>query len=92
MDGLSQDRLRILLRPPGPILSLELNPTKNLTREEVLDKIVRSDGRDDIVLWEQKDSTSGEWLNGQVVYSFNEKHVVCVNYNLVCRHFNIGGG
>ncbi|KAL7643743.1 UNVERIFIED_CONTAM: hypothetical protein RMT77_005749 [Armadillidium vulgare] len=75
MDGLSQDRLRVLLRPPPQHLSAP-GANRNISEEKLLELFMNSDGRDDIVLWEHKDSTDGEWENGLVVYSFNDRHMI----------------
>lgn len=77
MDGLSQDRLRVLLRPPPQHLTAP-GANRNISEEKLLELFMNSDGRDDIVLWEHKDSTDGEWENGLVVYSFNDRHMVCL--------------
>ena len=34
------------------------------------------DGSEDVVLWEARDMTNGEWKEGQIVYTFGKKHSV----------------
>ena len=34
------------------------------------------DGSDDVVLWEARDGTLGDWKEGQIVYTFNQPHSV----------------
>lgn len=74
MDGLSQDRLRILLRPPSRFIFPRGH--QDLTDEQFDQQMRASDGQGDIVLWENRDNTNGKWINGQVVYSLNDRHMV----------------
>ncbi|XP_042223309.1 MAM and LDL-receptor class A domain-containing protein 1-like isoform X2 [Homarus americanus] len=65
--GLSPDRLRVLLHTLADNTSLT---------DPVDQMMVGYDGSEDVVLWEARDMTMGEWKEGQVVYTFDKKHSV----------------
>ena len=43
------------------------------------------DGSDDVVLWEARDGTDGDWREGQIVYTYNQAHAVS---NLILYSIN----
>lgn len=57
-------------------------PESATENDPVDDMMDNYDGSEDQVLWEARDMTMGEWKEGQVVYTFDRKHSVCVNFSL----------
>ncbi|XP_071534110.1 MAM and LDL-receptor class A domain-containing protein 1-like [Panulirus ornatus] len=67
ISGLSPDRLRVLLHPMAD----------NTSQGDPVDEVMKGyDGSEDVVLWEARDLTMGDWKEGQVVYTFDRKHSV----------------
>lgn len=65
--------MRVLLHP------MPESATENDPVDDMMDGY---DGSEDQVLWEARDMTMGEWKEGQVVYTFDKKHSVCVNFSV----------
>lgn len=57
-------------------------PESATENDPVDDMMDGYDGSEDQVLWEARDMTMGEWKEGQVVYTFDRKHSVCVNFSV----------
>ncbi|ROT84202.1 putative apical endosomal glycoprotein precursor [Penaeus vannamei] len=66
IGGLSPDRLRVLLHPMPD----------DMTKDDMDEMMMGYDGSDDVVLWEARDMTMGDWKEGQVVYTFDQRHSV----------------
>ncbi|XP_063609951.1 MAM and LDL-receptor class A domain-containing protein 1-like [Penaeus indicus] len=66
IGGLSPDRLRVLLHPMP----------EDMGKDDMDEMMMGYDGSDDVVLWEARDMTLGDWKEGQVVYTFDQKHSV----------------
>ncbi|ROT72905.1 putative MAM domain-containing protein 2-like [Penaeus vannamei] len=64
IGGLSPDRLRVLLHPMPD----------DMTKDDMDEMMMGYDGSDDVVLWEARDMTMGDWKEGQVVYTFDQRH------------------
>ncbi|XP_045139382.1 MAM and LDL-receptor class A domain-containing protein 1-like isoform X3 [Portunus trituberculatus] len=65
--GLSPDKIRVLLHPMAENISVGMP----------VDEVMQGyDGSEDVVLWEARDMTSGEWKEGQIVYTYGKKHSV----------------
>ncbi|CAL4111317.1 unnamed protein product, partial [Meganyctiphanes norvegica] len=67
IGGLSPDRLRILRHPVAD----DMKSVDNMD-----DMMVGYDGSEDVVLWEARDMTMGDWKEAQVVYTFDKKHTI----------------
>ncbi|KAK7075223.1 hypothetical protein SK128_016275 [Halocaridina rubra] len=65
--GLSPDRIRVLLHPM---------PDDMKNGDSVDDLMLGYDGSEDVVLWEARDMTMGDWKEGQIVYTFNKNHSI----------------
>lgn len=49
----------------------------NMSQGDPVDEVMKGyDGSEDMVLWEARDLTMGDWKEGQVVYTFDTKHSV----------------
>ncbi|XP_047739184.1 MAM and LDL-receptor class A domain-containing protein 2 isoform X2 [Hyalella azteca] len=116
IDGLSADRVRVLLHPmpnakfvrphtgttnvnpdlatnPSTNPSTGTNTNTNIptgTQQQcvnpqnpnnffsMLDMLRDYDGSGDVVLWEARDVTQGQWKEGQLVYTYNLPHAIIV--------------
>lgn len=84
MYGLSPEGLRILLHPmpdmgdkEGQTTEGDTPAVENEGEGNSLDEMMKDyDGSEDVVLWDAKDLTMGNWRQGQVVYTFDKKHTV----------------
>ena len=81
MDGLSADKLRVLLHPIKE--KKEVEPSKeNSDKEEMkfdlqkAKEVMEQDFRDNMVLATLQDGTRGKWKTAQVMYSFALPHKV----------------
>ena len=80
MDGLSADKLRVLLHPIKE--KKEVEPSKeNSDKEDKFDlqkakEVMEQDFRDNMVLATLQDGTRGKWKTAQVMYSFALPHKV----------------
>lgn len=46
--------------------------------DQMLNMLSGYDGSDDVVLWEARDVTQGDWKEGQIVYTYNMPHAIIV--------------
>ena len=81
MDGLSADKLRVLLHPIKE--KKELEPSKEISDKEETKfdlqkakEVMEQDFRDNMVLATLQDGTRGKWKTAQVMYSFALPHKV----------------
>lgn len=69
MEGLSPEKLRVLLHPvTGPPGGRYIFDGLTLSREV--------EHAADVVLWETRDSTDGDWRTAEVVYTSRHPHQV----------------
>ena len=82
-------------RVPGGKLPLEQCMVDKVIDREMMSMLTNYDGSDDVVLWEARDVTLGDWKEGQIVYSYNNPHAVSILFIVInvyyyCCAFNRG--
>ena len=82
MDGLSADKLRVLLHPIKEKKAEDQTSKENNDKEEMkfdlqkAKEVMEQDFRDNMVLATLQDGTRGKWKTAQVMYSFALPHKV----------------
>lgn len=73
------DSLPPTSRPVGNSVDNTCKPEKPVDAQ-MQSMLTDYNGSDDVVLWEARDVTLGDWREGQIVYAYNNPHAVSLPF------------